>query len=213
MLPKTVQTCINPPKDLGFVKDKKQMILMIDNYDSFTYNVVQYCRELGADLKIIRNDEMSVEEIERLNPEKIIISPGPASPDEAGVTLEVIEYFKDKLPILGICLGHQSIAQVFGGNVVRAKNMMHGKTSVMRQQNSCAVFKNLPQEFRATRYHSLIVDKNTLPDTIEPMAYSTDDDEIMALKIKGKEIYGVQFHPESIMSEYGHEIIGNFLNL
>ena len=186
---------------------------MIDNYDSFTYNIVQYCRELGANLKIIRNDEMSVEEIEKLNPEKIIISPGPASPDEAGITLEVIEYFKDKLPILGICLGHQSIAQVFGGDVVRATNMMHGKTSQMRQVDDCVIFKDLPQEFTATRYHSLIVDKQTLPDVIEPTAYSMDDKEIMALKIKDKDIYGIQFHPESIMSEYGHEMIGNFLKL
>jgi len=186
---------------------------MIDNYDSFTYNIVQYCRELGADLRIIRNDEMSVKEIESLNPEKILISPGPASPDEAGITLETIEYFQDKLPILGICLGHQSIAQVFGADVVRAKNMMHGKTSIMKQSQSCEIFKNLPQEFTATRYHSLIVDKETLPDTIEATAFSADDNEIMALKVKYREIYGVQFHPESIMSEYGHEIIGNFLKL
>jgi len=189
------------------------MILMIDNYDSFTYNIVQYCRELGADLKIIRNDEMDVEEIEKLSPEKIIISPGPASPDEAGVTLEVIKYFQNKLPILGICLGHQSIAQVFGADVVRAKNMMHGKTSIMKQTTTCEIFNDLPKEFIATRYHSLIVDKNTLPSSIEPTAYSADDDEIMALKIKDKQIYGVQFHPESIMSEYGHEIIGNFLKI
>lgn len=189
------------------------MILMIDNYDSFTYNIVQYCKELGADLKIIRNDEMSVKEIEALHPEKIIISPGPASPDEAGVTLEVIDYFKDKLPILGICLGHQSIAQAFGGDVVRAKNMMHGKTSKMKQVSKCEIFKDLPQEFIATRYHSLIVDKDTIPDIIEPTAYSEDDNEIMALKIKDKDIYGVQFHPESIMSQYGHEIIENFLKL
>ncbi|MEA2098777.1 MAG: aminodeoxychorismate/anthranilate synthase component II [Campylobacterota bacterium] len=189
------------------------MILMIDNYDSFTYNIVQYCRELGADLKIIRNDEMGVSDIEKLNPQKIIISPGPASPDEAGVTLEVIEYFKDKLPILGICLGHQSIAQVFGGDVIRATNMMHGKTSQMKQLSSCEIFKNLPGSFRATRYHSLIVNKSTLPSNIEVTALSEDDNEIMALRIKDKDIYGVQFHPESIMSEYGHEIIGNFLNL
>jgi len=189
------------------------MILMIDNYDSFTYNIVQYCRELGADLKIIRNDEMSVEDIEKLNPEKIIISPGPASPNEAGVTLEVIEYFKDKLPILGICLGHQSIAQVFGGQVVRAKNMMHGKTSTMKQSRECEIFKDIPQEFVATRYHSLIVDKSSLPSIIEPTAYSTDDNEIMALKVKERDIYGVQFHPESIMSQYGHEMIGNFLKI
>ena len=186
---------------------------MIDNYDSFTYNIVQYCRELGADLKVIRNDEMSVEEIEALHPEKIIISPGPASPDEAGVTLEVIKHFQDKLPIFGICLGHQSIAQVFGGDVVRAKNMMHGKTSIMQQHGECVIFKDLPQKFTATRYHSLIVNKENLPHSIMPTAYSTDDYEIMALKIKDKEIYGVQFHPESIMSEYGHEMIGNFLNL
>ena len=186
---------------------------MIDNYDSFTYNIVQYCRELGANLRIIRNDEMSVKEIEALSPEKIIISPGPASPDEAGVTLETIKYFADKLPILGICLGHQSIAQVFGANVVRAKNMMHGKTSTMQQTASCEIFKDLPQEFIATRYHSLIVEKDSLPTTIEATAISTDDEEIMALKVKGKDIYGVQFHPESIMSEYGHEIIGNFLKL
>ncbi|ABB43847.1 anthranilate synthase, component II [Sulfurimonas denitrificans DSM 1251] len=189
------------------------MILMIDNYDSFTYNIVQYCRELGADLKIIRNDEMSVKEIEALGPQKIIISPGPATPNDAGVTLEVIEHFKDKVPILGICLGHQSIAQVFGAKVVRAKNMMHGKTSLMKRSGDCAIFKDIPQEFIATRYHSLIVDKNFIPDIIEPTAYSQDDNEIMALKIKDKDIYGVQFHPESIMSEYGHEIIGNFLKL
>ncbi len=189
------------------------MILMIDNYDSFTYNIVQYCRELGADLKVIRNDEMSVEEIEKLNPEKIIISPGPATPNEAGITLETIEYFQDKLPIFGICLGHQSIAQVFGGDVVRAKNMMHGKTSMVETTKDSAIFKDLPEVFRATRYHSLVVDKNTLSDVIEPLAYSTDDNEIMALKVKNKEIYGVQFHPESIMSEYGHEIIDNFLKL
>ena len=189
------------------------MILMIDNYDSFTYNIVQYCRELGADLKIIRNDEMSLKEIESLHPEKIIISPGPASPDEAGITLDVIRYFKDKVPILGICLGHQSIAQVFGADVVRAKNMMHGKTSLMKQTQPCALFKDIPTEFIATRYHSLIVDKESLPEMIEPTAFSSDDNEIMALKIKNKDIYGVQFHPESIMSEYGHEMIGNFLKI
>jgi anthranilate synthase component 2 len=189
------------------------MILMIDNYDSFTYNIVQYCRELGADLKIIRNDEMSVKEIESLDPEKIIISPGPASPDEAGITLEAITYFQDKVPILGICLGHQSIAQVFGADVIRAKNMMHGKTSIMKRVVKNAIFNDLPEEFTATRYHSLIVDKNSLPQEIEATAFSTDDNEIMALKIKDKDIYGLQFHPESIMSEYGHEMIGNFLKI
>ncbi|MCK9473152.1 aminodeoxychorismate/anthranilate synthase component II [Sulfurimonas sp.] len=189
------------------------MILMIDNYDSFTYNIVQYCKELGANLKIIRNDELSVEEIIALKPEKIIISPGPATPDDAGVTLQVIAHFKDKVPILGICLGHQSIAQAFGAKVVRAKNMMHGKTSTIRHNKECEIFKDIPSEFIATRYHSLIVDKKSLPDEVEPMAYSIDDNEIMALKIKNKEIYGVQFHPESIMSQYGHEMIENFLKI
>lgn len=189
------------------------MVVMIDNYDSFTYNIVQYCLELGADLKIIRNDEMSVQEIEALNPQKLIISPGPATPDDAGVTLEAIAYFADKIPILGICLGHQSIAQVFGGNVVRASRMMHGKTSQMILKGESPIFDKLPEVFTATRYHSLIVAKDNLPDVIVPTAYSADDHEIMALQIKDKPIYGVQFHPESIMSEYGHEILGNFLKL
>ncbi len=189
------------------------MIVMIDNYDSFTYNIVQYCLELGADLKIIRNDEMTVKEIEALKPEKLIISPGPATPDDAGVTLEAIRYFSDKIPILGICLGHQSIAQVFGGNVMRANKMMHGKTSKMVRQGSTPIFNKLPEIFTATRYHSLIVSQENLPEIIIPTAYSDDDHEIMALEIKGKQIYGVQFHPESIMSEFGHEILNNFLKL
>ena len=189
------------------------MILMIDNYDSFTYNIVQYCLELGADLKVIRNDEMSVEEIKALNPEKIIISPGPATPNEAGVTLEVIKEFADTTPIFGICLGHQSIAQAFGGEVVRAKNMMHGKTSQIEIDKESIVFKGLPHEFRATRYHSLTVNKENLPSNIIVTSYSKDDHEIMSLEIKDRDIYGVQFHPESIMSEYGHEMLNNFLKL
>ncbi len=189
------------------------MILMIDNYDSFTYNIVQYCLELGADLKVIRNDEMTIEEIEALNPEKIILSPGPATPDDAGITLDVIKHFQDKLPLFGICLGHQSIAQTFGADVIKAKNMMHGKTSQVKVIQDNQLFNGLPNEFTQTRYHSLTVDKNTVPDTIIPTAISTDDEEIMALKVKGKDIYGVQFHPESIMSEYGHEMINNFLKL
>ena len=189
------------------------MILMIDNYDSFTYNIVQYCLELGADLKVIRNDELSVEEIEKLNPEKIIISPGPATPNEAGVCLDVISHFADKKPILGICLGHQSIAQVFGAKVVRASNMMHGKTSNIKVKKQTKIFNDLPNEFVQTRYHSLIVDKNSLSEHIIPTSYSTDDNEIMSLEIKNKDIYGVQFHPESIMSEYGHKIIDNFLKI
>jgi len=189
------------------------MVLMIDNYDSFTYNIVQYCRELGADLKIIRNDELTLDEIIALDPEKIIISPGPATPDDAGVSLEVIKYFQDKKPIFGICLGHQSIAQVFGAKVVRANHMMHGKTSTMQRVGESAIFSKLPEMFTATRYHSLIVKKENVPDTIIPTAYSSDDHEIMALEIKDRPIYGVQFHPESIMSEFGHEIIDNFLKL
>ncbi len=198
---------------MGFIGEKYKMILMIDNYDSFTYNIVQYCLELGADLKVIRNDELTIEEIEALHPEKIIISPGPATPNEAGVCLDVIKYFADKVPILGICLGHQAIGQAFGGDVVKAPNMMHGKTSQIEVVNPSCIFEGLPKEFTQTRYHSLIVKKDTMPDIIEPLAYSKDDNELMALKIKGKNIYGVQFHPESVMSEYGKEILKNFLDL
>jgi len=186
---------------------------MIDNYDSFTYNIVQYCLELGADLKVIRNDELSVEEIETLNPEKIIISPGPATPDDAGVCLDVIKHFADKKPIFGICLGHQSIAQVFGAEVIKADNMMHGKTSKMKRVKETKIFDTLPDEFTQTRYHSLTVKKENLPEIIVPTSYSMDDDEIMSLEIKDKQVYGVQFHPESIMSEHGFKIIDNFLKL
>ncbi len=189
------------------------MILMIDNYDSFTYNIVQYCLELGADLKVIRNDELSLKEIEELAPEKIIISPGPATPNEAGVSLDVIEHFKGKVPILGICLGHQSIAQSFGGKVVRAKNMMHGKTSQVSISGDMPVFEELPKNFRATRYHSLVVEKDSLPKCIIPTAFSDDDGEIMALKVDGYDIYGLQFHPESIMSEHGYKMLDNFLKI
>lgn len=189
------------------------MILMIDNYDSFTYNIVQYCLELGADLKVIRNDELSLDEIIALNPSKLIISPGPATPNEAGVCLEAIKYFSGKIPIFGICLGHQAIAQVFGANVIRAKNLMHGKTSKINVTNSTEIFETLPKEFIQTRYHSLIVQKENLPKDIVVTSLSSDDEEIMSLEIKDKNIYGVQFHPESIMSEYGHKIIGNFLKI
>ncbi len=189
------------------------MVLMIDNYDSFTYNIVQYCLELGADLKVIRNDELSIEEIKALNPEKIILSPGPATPDDAGITLDVIKEFCDTTPILGICLGHQSIAQSFGGEVIKAPNMMHGKTSKIKILEDDIIFKDLPREITETRYHSLTVNKNNLPSNIIVTSKSLDDDEIMSLKIKDKDIYGVQFHPESVMSEYGHEMLGNFLKL
>lgn len=189
------------------------MVLMIDNYDSFTYNIVQYCRELGADLKVIRNDELTIDEIKALNPEKIILSPGPSTPDDAGVTLDVIKAFGDTTPIFGICLGHQSIAQAYGGEVIRAKHMMHGKTSQVHIDRDTPIFKTLPEEFRATRYHSLTVNKQSLPDNIIATSHSTDDDEIMSLQIKDRPIYGVQFHPESIMSEHGHTMLDNFLKL
>lgn len=189
------------------------MVLMIDNYDSFTYNIVQYCLELGADLKVIRNDELSVEEIKALNPAKIIISPGPATPNDAGVCLDVIKQMSETTHIFGICLGHQAIGQAFGADVIRAPNMMHGKTSQIEILKDDVLFRDLPREMTQTRYHSLIVKKETLPDCIEVTAKSKDDGEIMALKIKDKNVYGVQFHPESIMSQYGHEIIDNFLKL
>ncbi len=189
------------------------MILMIDNYDSFTYNIVQYCLELGADLKVIRNDELTIEEIKELHPQKIILSPGPATPDDAGITLEVIKTFGDTIPILGICLGHQSIAQAFGGEVIKAPKMMHGKTSQIEVIEDDLLFQNLPKIITETRYHSLTVNKENLPRNIIVTSKSLDDQEIMSLKIKDKDIYGVQFHPESVMSEYGHEMLDNFLKL
>lgn len=189
------------------------MILMIDNYDSFTYNIVQYCLELGANLKVIRNDEMSLDEIKALPLQKLIISPGPSTPNEAGVSLEAIEYFSDKLPILGICLGHQAIGQVFGAKVVRAKKMMHGKTSQINVVHDSVIYNGLPKKFTMTRYHSLVLDKNTLPKCLIPTAYSEDDKEVMSLEIKDKQIYGVQYHPESILSEHGMKLLGNFLSL
>ena len=189
------------------------MVLMVDNYDSFTYNVVQYCYELGADLKVIRNDELDIQQIEQLNPEKIIISPGPATPNDAGITLEVIKYFGSKVPILGICLGHQAIAQCFGATIVGAKNLMHGKTSTIKLDKPTKIFDEIPDNFTATRYHSLVVDPSTLNQNIIPTSYSSDDGEIMSLEIKDRDIYGVQFHPESILSEHGHKILDNFLKI
>ncbi|WP_299979889.1 aminodeoxychorismate/anthranilate synthase component II [uncultured Pseudoteredinibacter sp.] len=190
------------------------MILMIDNYDSFTYNIVQYLGELKADVKVLRNDEVDIAGIEALNPEKIVISPGPCTPNEAGVSMPVIEHFQGKLPILGICLGHQSIGQVFGGDVVRAAQVMHGKTSPI-YHNDSGVFKGLANPFEATRYHSLVVDKNTLPDCLEITAWTQNEDgsvdEIMGLRHKTLDIEGVQFHPESILSDHGHDLLNNFL--
>ncbi|MEC2076618.1 aminodeoxychorismate/anthranilate synthase component II [Metabacillus fastidiosus] len=186
------------------------MILMIDNYDSFTFNLVQYLGELGEELLVKRNDEITIAEIEELNPDFLMISPGPCSPNEAGVSLDVIEYFAGKIPIFGVCLGHQSIAQVFGGDVVRAEKLMHGKTSEMHH-NGETIFENMENPFVATRYHSLIVKKETLPDCLEVTAW-TKDDEIMALRHKTLPIEGVQFHPESIMTTFGKQILENFIS-
>ncbi|MGG3927000.1 aminodeoxychorismate/anthranilate synthase component II [Metabacillus fastidiosus] len=186
------------------------MILMIDNYDSFTFNLVQYLGELGEELLVKRNDEITIAEIEELNPDFLMISPGPCSPNEAGVSLDVIEYFAGKIPIFGVCLGHQSIAQVFGGDVVRAEKLMHGKTSEMHH-NGETIFGNMENPFVATRYHSLIVKKETLPDCLEVTAW-TKDDEIMALRHKTLPIEGVQFHPESIMTTFGKQILENFIS-
>lgn len=190
------------------------MLVMIDNYDSFTYNVVQYLAELGADVKVFRNDEITIEEIEALNPEKLVISPGPCTPNLAGISIAAIEYFSGKLPILGICLGHQSIGQAFGGDIVRAGHVMHGKISPVYHHNT-GVFKGLSNPFNATRYHSLVIDKNTLPDCLEITAWTQDDDgnieEIMGVRHKTLDLEGVQFHPESILTEHGHDMLDNFL--
>jgi anthranilate synthase component 2 len=190
------------------------MLLMIDNYDSFTYNVVQYLGELGADVKVVRNDEISCAEIADLKPTKIVISPGPCTPNEAGISLAVVERFAGVIPLLGICLGHQSIGQAFGGKVVRARTVMHGKTSMMHH-NGRGVFSGLDQPFEATRYHSLVVDKDSLPDCFEMTAWTQHDDgtvdEIMGLRHKTLAVEGVQFHPESILSQCGHELLNNFL--
>jgi len=192
------------------------MLLMIDNYDSFTYNIVQYLGELKADVKVVRNDEISANDIARLNPERIVISPGPCSPSEAGISLETIKQYAGKIPILGVCLGHQSIGQAFGGDVVRASKVMHGKTSMI-YHNSKGVFTGLPNPFRATRYHSLVVKKETLPDCLEITAWTQHEDgsmdEIMGLRHKTLQIEGVQFHPESILTEHGHQLLQNFLDL
>ncbi|PIE41770.1 MAG: anthranilate/aminodeoxychorismate synthase component II [Gammaproteobacteria bacterium] len=190
------------------------MLLMIDNYDSFTYNVVQYFGELGADVRVFRNDDITLEKIEQLNPDHIVISPGPCTPNEAGISMAAIKHFAGKKPILGICLGHQSIGQVFGGNVVRADQVMHGKTSPVYHQNQ-GVFTGLNNPFEATRYHSLVVDLQTLPDCLEITAWTQDEqggvDKIMGMRHKTLPIQGVQFHPESILTEQGHQLLKNFL--
>ena len=185
------------------------MILMIDNYDSFTWNLVQYFGELGAEVKVVLNDEVTVDEIAAMKPEKIVISPGPCSPNEAGISLAAISAFAGKLPILGVCLGHQALGQVFGGKVVHAKTLMHGKTSPVTHTGT-GVFTGLPSPFTATRYHSLAVERASLPDCLEVTA-STEDGEIMGLKHKTLDVEGVQFHPESILTEHGHQMLKNFL--
>lgn len=190
------------------------MLLMIDNYDSFTYNVVQYLGELGADVKVVRNDEISCSDIAAMAPERIVISPGPCTPDQAGISLEVVEQFAGKIPLLGICLGHQSIGQAFGGDVVRAREVMHGKTSKIYHSNS-GVFSGLNNPYEATRYHSLVVARDSLPECFDITAWTQHDDgsmdEIMGLRHKTLAVEGVQFHPESILTEFGYELLDNFL--
>ncbi len=191
------------------------MILMIDNYDSFTYNVVHYLAELGADVKVVRNDELSVQQALELNPQKIVISPGPCTPNEAGISMALIEAVAGKIPLLGICLGHQSIGQVFGGRIVRAKQVMHGKVSDIYHADQ-GVFANLNNPFTATRYHSLVIDSQSLPDCLEVTAWTRDEkgemDEIMGVRHRQYDIEGVQFHPESILTQQGHDLLKNFLD-
>ncbi len=190
------------------------MILMIDNYDSFTYNVVQYLGELHAEVKVVRNDEITLDQIAALAPEKIVISPGPCTPNEAGISVALVTEFAGKIPMLGICLGHQSIGQAFGAKVVRARQVMHGKTSPV-YHNNCGVFRGLANPFEATRYHSLILERESLPDCFEVTAWTQNEnggvDEIMGVRHREFAIEGVQFHPESILTEHGHDLLENFL--
>ncbi len=191
------------------------MILMIDNYDSFTYNVVQYFGELGAELTVHRNDMIDISEIEKINPEKIVISPGPCTPNEAGISVDVVKHFCKQIPILGICLGHQSIGQAFNGRIVTATSIMHGKTSKIFH-NKNEIFSSVDSPFDATRYHSLVVEKKTLPECLEIIAWSKESDnaeEIMGIKHKEYPTYGLQFHPESILTKPGHQLLKNFLEL
>jgi len=190
------------------------MLLMIDNYDSFTYNVVQYLGELGADVQVYRNDAISVQQIEDLNPSHLVLSPGPCTPNEAGISLQVVEHFSGKIPLLGICLGHQSIGQAFGGRIVRAGKVMHGKLSTI-QHKGVGVFRNIEGPFTATRYHSLVIEKESLPDCLEITAWTETEsgemEEIMGVRHRELAVEGVQFHPESILSEQGHRLLINFL--
>ncbi len=196
------------------VREFAVVILMLDNYDSFTWNLVQYLQALGAEVKVVRNDELSVDQIEALDPAGVVISPGPCTPNEAGVSLELIRRLGDRIPILGVCLGHQSIGQAYGGDVIRAGRIMHGKTSRIRHTGR-GVFAGLPDGYEATRYHSLVVDRNTLPETLEVTAWTENEDgsieEIMGLRHRDFPVEGVQFHPESILTEHGHALLKNFL--
>ena len=185
------------------------MLLMIDNYDSFTYNLVQYFSELGQEVVVERNDKISLKEIKNLKPEFLVLSPGPCTPNEAGISLDIVSNFKGKIPMLGVCLGHQSIGQAFGGKITHAKTIMHGKTSDIHHTNK-GVFKGLSNPFTATRYHSLVIERESLPDCFEITAW-TDDEEIMGIRHKELYIEGVQFHPESILSEHGHDLLRNFI--
>ena len=185
------------------------MILMIDNFDSFTYNLVQYLGEMGQELVVKRNDEITLDEIAAMKPDQIIISPGPCSPNEAGVSVETIQRFAGEIPILGVCLGHQSIGQAFGGNIVRAQNLMHGKTSPILHDNK-GVFEDVPQGFAATRYHSLLIERESLPECLEISA-ETEQGEIMGVRHKELPVEGVQFHPESILTEHGKQLLRNFV--
>lgn len=185
------------------------MILMIDNYDSFTYNLVQYLGELGGEITVFRNDKITIREIDKLNPDKIVISPGPCTPNEAGISVETIKHFAGRTPILGVCLGHQCIGQAFGGNILRARQLMHGKTSMIRHDGK-SVYKGLQNPFEATRYHSLIIEKKSLPKELEITSYS-EDDEIMGVRHKQLKVEGIQFHPESILTGEGKKLLKNFL--
>ncbi|MBI3900345.1 MAG: aminodeoxychorismate/anthranilate synthase component II [Gammaproteobacteria bacterium] len=187
------------------------MLLMIDNYDSFTYNLVQYLGELGQDVQVYRNDQITVDEIARLQPTHIVISPGPCTPNEAGVSVPTIAKLAGKIPILGVCLGHQSIGQAYGGRIVRAKQLMHGKTSMIQHKGE-GVFAGLPSPYEATRYHSLVIERDSLPSCLEITAW-TDDGEIMGVRHKTLPVEGVQFHPESILTQHGHELLANFLKV
>lgn len=193
----------------SYGRRRKQMILMIDNYDSFTYNLVQYIGELGVEVKVARNDELTIDVIEQLAPQVIVVSPGPCTPNEAGISLEVITHFAGKIPIFGVCLGHQSIGQAFGGKVIRAERLMHGKTSPVFHDGK-GVNANMPNPFQATRYHSLLVEKESLPDCLEVTSW-TEEGEIMGVRHKEFAVEGVQYHPESIMTEEGKRIIANFI--